>query len=112
MSTENLIKALAKGIDRRSFLTKLGIGSIGGLMTLMGLPKHAAALVNYKCCHLCNAPSSCSNCACTWCWSCQYTDGFFYQCCECHNNTSNCGSGCGSNTPCSYVIRGMLAPAG
>ncbi len=60
MSTEKLVEALGKRIDRRDFLVKVGKGIIGGLLGLMGLPQSASALYRYACCNLCQAPSNCS----------------------------------------------------
>ncbi len=50
MSTEKLVEDLAKQIDRRTVLGKLGtlgVGLVGGLVGLMALPETAAA-VDYK----------------------------------------------------------------
>lgn len=104
MATEKLVEALARQIDRRSFLGKVGVGIVGGLLGIMGLPQTVTATVKEKCCNLCVSPStSCSNCACVWCWRCPYL-GMYYNCCECHRDTTNCGSGC-SNVGCSYTTQ-------
>lgn len=105
MSMEELVADVAKQLDRRSFLGKAGAAVVGGLMALMGLPQTASAIIRYKCCNLCKgASTSCSNCACTWCWSCQWSDGYWYRCCECHSNTSYCGGDC-DNVTCSWSTR-------
>lgn len=106
MSMEKLVQRIAGGLDRRSFLGKLGFGLVTALLGWITLPDRSEALVNYACCTLCKSNSvSCSNCACTWCWSCGPWGprGDYYHCCECHSNTSYCGSGC-SNVTCSYAF--------
>jgi hypothetical protein len=95
MSTEKLVEDLAKQIDRRTFLGKvgkMGVGIVGGLLGLMALPQTAAAA--HPCCNLCVSPSTCgNNCRCRWCWTCQASDGSKYRCCECHSG-KNCGRNC------------------
>ena len=100
---DGFLKNLAEKLDRRSFLGRVSLGLVGGLLALIGLPKESNALVTYYCCTLCKNPSgSCSNCACTWCWTCLSTIGRTFNCCECHGDNSYCGSGC-SNVTCSYA---------
>ena len=115
MSTEKLVKGVAEQIERRRFLKKTGAAVIGGLMALMGLPQTALAScspglnVAYCCC-LCKPNSgSCGSCACVWCWSCQWIDGYWYRCCECHSQSSTC-SGCNDVT-CSWSSRIGVMPA-
>lgn len=104
MSTEKLVGALAKRIGRRKFLVKMGTGFIGGLLALVGAPRLALATVQYGCCNLCNWPSSCSGCNCTWCWTCcDTTVNQQLACCECFSTNPPCGKTCNGVT-CSYVI--------
>ena len=112
MSTEKLVEDLAKQLDRRRFLGKAGAAVMGGLMALMGLPQTASAgTIPYKCCNLCKGySSSCSNCACTWCWSCPWGDGYYYSCCECYSQSSGGCVGC-NNVTCSWSRRIGARPA-
>lgn len=72
MSAEKLVDVLARRLDRRRVLAKLGMGAVGGLAALAGLPGRAAAgPVDWRCCHLCRQNSGlCSGCSCVWCWGC------------------------------------------
>lgn len=104
MSVDRLVEVIARQIDRRNALVRLGTGAVGSLAALIGLPLGASATVRWRCCDLCKGNSgSCSGCACTWGWSCNQ-DGHHYQCAECHRDTSYCGPGC-SNVKCSYGYR-------
>ena len=109
MSVEKFVDILAKRLDRRNVLVKMGTGVVGGVAALMGLPQGASAdYVHAKCCHLCKVPSACS-CpprpnGCVWCWSCLWGDGFWYSCCECHSSDDYCGSGC-VNILCSFIYK-------
>jgi hypothetical protein len=109
MSMEKIVRRIAEGLDRRSFLGKLGFGLVGGILGLLTLPERAEALVSFGCCTLCKANSGhCSGCACTWCWTCGPWGNppTSYTCCECYNNSS-CGGGC-ANVPCSYGLKGVV----
>jgi hypothetical protein len=114
MPTEKLVEGLAKQLDRRTFLAKLGAGTVGVLLALMGFPQRAAAY-DYACCHLCNAPSSCSGCAscsgnqcgkgtcgsnCSWCWDCCDANRHMYRCCECYSSPPSCCGGCPATSSC------------
>ncbi len=109
MATEKLVESLARRIDRRNFLKKLGTGAIGALLAMMGLSQGASAahggcppgLVDAQCCCLCKQPSqSCNNCVCTWCWSCVL--GGTWLCCECHTQNNPCIDDC-PDVNCSYM---------
>jgi hypothetical protein len=109
--TDKLVILLAEAIDRRSFLRRAGATALGVVAALLGVPMVALAYYPYGCCNLCQPRSqSCSNCACTWCWTCIY-GSHQMQCCECHRDPDYCGSGC-SNVICSYVNVGSVAAAG
>ncbi|MES4787243.1 MAG: hypothetical protein C4294_17095 [Nitrospiraceae bacterium] len=56
MATEKLVESLARQIDRRNFLKKLGASTVGALLALMGLSQTAFATVSYACCNLCHLP--------------------------------------------------------
>lgn len=89
MSIDKLTEGLAKQLDRRTFLIRVGAGAIGALAALMGLPKNAAA-AQYACCGLCVAySSSCTGCYCQWSWYC--CDGHhLYKCKECYRGSCSC----------------------
>lgn len=104
MSTEKLVEKLGHQISRRSFLTKLGAGTVTTLLALIGFPNVAsAACIPYKCCCMCYTPtSSCpsSNCPSQtsggqWCWNCYYAaEDQLYRCCECKVANSPCAEDC------------------
>jgi hypothetical protein len=104
MATEKLIEGIARQIDRRNFLKKIAMGTVGAILALIGVPMVAAAscppgLFPVHCCCLCNqASQSCNGCTCSWCWGC--TEGGTWLCCECHNASNPCDAGCG-DVPCS-----------
>ncbi len=104
MSTDRLVEGLAEKLDRRSFITRAGMATVGGLLALMGLPGTANANapdVSYKCCNLCGSPQSCGSCWCQWCWTCCNTaDNTKWECCECYESpNSQCNGSCPA--PCS-----------
>lgn len=100
MSAESLVEGLGARIGRRKYLVKLGTGTVGALLALMGLTQTVAA--SPYCCSLCNSDSgSCSGCACTWCWACCYGD-FLFDCCECFSAQQNCGRVCPAI--CSWTV--------
>lgn len=102
MSAERLVEILGKKLGRRNFLVKLGIGTGGGLIGLIGRSQQVSA--GPYCCNLCfpGGGSSCSGCACSWCWTCYFSGSGYYQCCECHDDTSNCGGDSCRNVICSW----------
>lgn len=81
MATEKLVEAIARQIDRRDFLKKLGASTVGALPAFLGLSRPASAY-NYACCHLCWPAGSNSCTTCAWCWSCLHEDGWWYACCD------------------------------
>jgi len=112
VSTEKLVEVLGKRIGRRNVVVKTAVGTVGALLAIMGLPQLAAAYSVY-CCSLCN-PSNGTSCpngcnVCAWCWSCLWTDGFYYSCCECHSSGS-CGSRTCTGACASYAVRLGQAP--
>jgi hypothetical protein len=101
MSVEDLANEVGKKTDRRVFLRRLGITTLGVVAGGLGLASSAKALTDYKCCNLCQPVSgSCTNCSCgTWCWQCYYCQtGEYLNCCECYRSP-----GCGCDTACSYT---------
>lgn len=98
MSFEKLAEGLARRIDRRNAIAKIGAGAMGGLFALMGV-KDASALYYRQCCTLCKSPStSCSGCA--WCWECCNQNGTF-RCCE---YGGACNGSC-SGVTCSRITK-------
>ena len=103
MSTERLVEGIAKLIDRRRFLARAAGSSLAGVAAVMGPSKvHGVRpATGAACCNLCYGDSgSCTGCACIWCWACCF-DGYYWNCCECHSATSDCGKDC-NNVICSY----------
>jgi len=104
MSTERLAEGLAKRLDRRKTLARIGAALAGGVGGIFGFTREAGALYYWRCCGLCQPNSgSCSGCACAWCWTCPW-DGYYVRCCECHSNTSYCDSSC-RNVQCSFAYQ-------
>jgi hypothetical protein len=115
LSEEDLVRGLARRMERRKFLAKLGAGSLGVVLGLAGQSKQAAALWTVWCCHLCLSPNQgcvggCSTCA--WCWSCLHTDGFWYQCCECHYIDDGCPDASCTRVYCSEAWKLGQGPSG
>lgn len=98
MSFERLAEVVAEVADRKGFLKKLGGATLGAMFVAMGNPKPARG---HHCCNLCFEPSLCSNCACTWCWTC--CDVAKFRCCECFQPGGCCCNGC-QGAKCSYVV--------
>ena len=102
MLTERLAKGLSKQIDRRSVLAKLGAGTVAAALSLIGAPRLAEALTPWHCCNLCKPNSGrCGGCKCVWCWYC-CEGSEEYACCECHNDSRDCGGDC-NYVGCSYA---------
>jgi hypothetical protein len=100
MSLEQLVERLADVADRRSFLKRLSAATLGLTFGGLGLAEVAHAS---HCCSLCKpASSSCSGCACTWCWNCCDNNVSYWRCCECFNPGGCCCRGC-YGIKCSYV---------
>jgi hypothetical protein len=101
MSLEELADKIGETADRRRFLMKLGIGTLGIAATALGFPQSSRAYA-YQCCGLCQPPSgSCTNCSCgTWCWFCcgNCLTGERWRCCECYRSP-----GCGCDSACSWA---------
>jgi hypothetical protein len=108
MSNEKIVEMIGRQISRRAFLKKLGASAIATLLALLGFPQTATAhFVHYKCCHLCQSPSSSCSGGCPtptsagrWCWVCFYTPTECYLCCECKQAGAPCNGECDS-----YVYR-------
>lgn len=111
-SPETLVAKVAEAVDRRSFLRKAGTGALGAFTLLFGMPNVAQAYhycgpyYHQYCCCLCTAPTSCSNCACVWCWYCDYF-GTTYKCCECYGNTYTCDGNCSNLWSSCYTRTGI-----
>ena len=117
MSTEKMVQELGKHMSRRKFLRDLGVGSIGVLLSLIGLPKNASAAVAnvaYHCCNLCHSnggAQSFPECDGTnnqsqktkWCWFCD-EGSVTYECCEYQNTPASCPAPC-ANVFASYGHR-------
>lgn len=113
MSSDDLIGLVGRRLERRSLLKKVALGAMGVTLGLLGQSRQAAALFNTYCCSTCYQPSAnCqANCpSCSWCWSCLHSDGFYYQCCECHYVGDSCPNGC-TNVQCTWIVRVGQRPA-
>jgi hypothetical protein len=101
VSNEKIVDFLGTQLERRKFLKTLGAGALLAVAGVIGLGPGVASAYSYKCCNLCEAPSSCSNPECDWCWYCCNTsDNTWWRCCEVHTGLANCGRNC-SNIDCS-----------
>jgi hypothetical protein len=95
MSLEKFVDAVAEVTDRRRFLRKLGVATLG--ITAGALGTAGTATGAPLCCNLCfpgSAGSSCSGCACRWSWTCCYrvgVSGILYECGECFSSTTCTG---------------------
>ena len=74
MSVDELVRRVGEGIPRRKFIARAGAAVLGVTYGILGAPQTASALVHYKCCWLCESPSS-SCCGgaipyCIWSWTC------------------------------------------
>lgn len=104
MSTERLVEGLGARLGRRGFVVKLGLGTVGGVLALMGFPRQVGATYPSACCNLCypssySCQTGCTTCA--WCWTC--ADGCkTIRCCECHSTNDGCPNGC-YNVYCSWA---------
>lgn len=99
MSLERLGEVLTGVTDRSGFVKRLAAASLGAVVAALGLAEVAHAS---HCCNLCfPASGSCSNCHCTWCWTCCDTVSR-YRCCECFEPGGCCCNGC-SGAKCSWV---------
>lgn len=94
MTVEALVERLGQRVNRRSFLVKLGIGTVASLVGLMGYTQTASAY-SFACCNLCQAPSSsgATSCPQAWCWTCAYA-GQTWRCCEHFNTGATCERSC------------------
>jgi hypothetical protein len=92
MSLEKFVDTIAEVTDRRRFLKKLGVATLGVTAGALGYSAPASAAP--FCCNLCypsGAGSSCSGCACRWSWQCCHrvgVSGLLYECGECFSSTS------------------------
>ena len=105
--SDKIVEKLTKMVSRRGILAKLSAGAVALASSLLGIPKVSAAVVRAACCILCNSPSTCTSCACTWSWTCQ--DGILwwcktYRCIECYFVSFPCDSGC-TNVSCSQALK-------
>lgn len=105
MSTDKLIQALGNRLNRRNFLVRTGVGTVGALAAAMGVSREARAggLYPDACCNLCNPGTigGCTGCKCQWCWECSNGPTNYY-CCECFGPDGDCGDDC-YDVGCSYV---------
>jgi hypothetical protein len=113
MSLEKLVTTLGEQADRKTFLRRAGTATLATTFGFLGFaPDTAYATWDYLCCHLCNAPSSCTNCRSVWCWNCcvptACETGDRIHCCECYSTTNNNGS-C-TNAICSYITIDHTCP--
>lgn len=97
MSTDKLVLAVGQATNRRGFLRKAGMSALGAAFLLLGLPGEAGATIQYRCCNLCQSPSSSCPPAgvtgCMWCWRC-CDGGRSRQCCEFHKVGAPCDRSC------------------
>jgi hypothetical protein len=102
VSEEKTLSTLTKATDRARFLKRASITAFAVATGSLLKPGRAFAGYPYKCCDLCQPPSSsCSGCAVTWCWTCCWNGdcqtGARTACCECYQQPVTC------TTACSYT---------
>lgn len=96
MSLEKLVDVVAEVTDRRRFLKKAGVATLGATAGALGFSTSTATAAPL-CCQLCfpgSAGSSCSGCSCRWSWTCCYRNGvsgILYECGECFSSTTCTG---------------------
>jgi hypothetical protein len=102
MSVEGLVERIGEAADRRRFLRKVGVASLGALG--FSVFAESAQAYDFACCHLCNAPSgSCQgSVACSWCWNCCSGPRALFRCCEGYAAGAGCSGSCPAT--CSYYI--------
>jgi hypothetical protein len=93
VSLEDFTGSLGQAVERRGFLKRAGVATLG----IMGLgalaPESAMALYTTHGCDLCNPPGSCGpNLQCAWCWRSRCSSGHWYYCCEGRQAGGNCNS--------------------
>jgi hypothetical protein len=93
MSLDKLAETVGEKTDRSGFLRRMGVATIGTAFAFLGLKVQSAAAYTWKCCGLCQAPTSCSP-VCSWCWWCCDSTNHKWNCCEGYSSSAN---GCGSN---------------
>lgn len=101
MTDQVLIERIGTQVDRRKFLGKMAAITAAGTMWLMRIDSASAGSCPgfpYGGCCLCGAPSSCSGCDCTWCWT-KCVEGTTWGCCECWTPAGAC-----NGTHCTSVI--------
>ena len=100
MSLEELAKSVDKKTDRVRFLKKGSLLTLTAVAGALGFPGNAKALYSYKCCDLCQPPSSSCTGPCDWwSWTCCWFGAYPAQkwtCIECYH-----GGGCA--TACSQA---------
>lgn len=100
---EKLTEKLTKMVSRRGILASLSAGAVALASSLLGAPKASAAIVRVACCFLCNSPSTCSSCNCTWSWTCvDERVCKIYSCIECYMVSWPCNGSC-TNVKCSQT---------
>lgn len=105
------IVELGSRLHRRTLLAKVAAGAVGVTLGLLGQGTRVAATYRVFCCDLC-VLGGCDTCfTCAWCWSCLHSDGYWYQCCECHYTNDGCTSGSCTNVRCSWARQIGNAPA-
>jgi hypothetical protein len=102
MSVDGLVQKIGETADRKGFLRKVGVASLGAVGFSVFAPAKAEAY-SFACCVLCTAPSSTckSSSACSWCWICCTNSNAMFRCCEGYPAGVGCNGGCAS--ACSYV---------
>jgi hypothetical protein len=108
---EQLMGKIVKTINRRRFLRRAAWACSAVATAILGFAKRAEATFTYACCNLCTSTmcQSLSQCAGTWCWTCNYKiniDGhgycYVYRCYECYNSSAptDCFSACNVRAMC------------
>jgi hypothetical protein len=101
MSLEELAKEVGTSTDRRHFLRRVGVATVGLTAAMFGWRVSTAKAYDYECCGLYAAPTNCTP-VCAWCWNCCNTFNRRLNCCEGYAS-GPCALG-NQDWICSYVV--------
>jgi hypothetical protein len=91
--SDELVRMLARNLDRRTFLRRGATTIASVILGLFGLAQPAFATVPWHCCNLCYTPTGTCRGTCSasniWCWYCP-EGNVYWACCEKVSNSNDC----------------------